>query len=190
MVSAVDIAPTILELAGASIPRSYQGKSFVSILKDNEHKTRELVFSEHNWHDYEAHERMVRSDQFLYILNARPNLPNGGPADSKRSPSQKALNELRDLGKLSSAQSDVFFIPRPAEELYDVKRDPYQLVNLASLPEFKDQLINMRKQLKDWQEKTSDTTPAQLTPDWFDRETGTPLQIERKRGVMPGSQSR
>ena len=175
LISAIDIAPTILELAGASVPSAYQGESFVSILKDNEHKTRELVFSEHNWHDYEAHERMVRSEQFLYILNARPNLPNGGPADSKRSPSQKALNQLRDLGKLSSAQSDVFSTPRPAEELYDIKKDPYQLVNLASLPEFKDQLLNKRKQLKEWQEKTGDTTPTQLTQDWFDRESGKNL---------------
>jgi arylsulfatase A-like enzyme len=186
LISAIDIAPTVLELAGIDVPKEYQGKSFVPVLKDPSAEIRDLVFSEHNWHDYEAHERMARTKDFLYVLNARPNLPNGGPADSKVSPTQAALNEVRDKGQLTPAQADIFVVPRPAEELFDVKNDPIQLLNLASVLEYQEKLKEMRQLLKDWQEKTGDSTPHDLTPDWYDRETGGALKTEQKRGTMPG----
>ena len=145
-----------------------------------------MVFSEHNWHDYEAYERMVRTKKFLYVLNERPNLTNCGPADSKNSPTQYALNQVRYKGNLTSAQADIFISPRPKEELFDVANDPMQLVNIASLSEYKKKLAQMRQLLKNWQYNTSDTTPENLTPDWFDRETGEALKIQRKRGTMPG----
>jgi arylsulfatase A-like enzyme len=186
LVSAVDIAPTILELADIDMPEEYQGESFAPVLKDPSAEIRDLVFSEHNWHDYEAHERMARTKDFLYVLNARPNLPNGGPADSKVSPTQAALNEVRDKGQLTPAQADIFVVPRSSEELFDIKNDPLQLLNLASMPEYQQKLEEMRKLLKDWQLETGDSTPNDLTPDWYDRETGKALKIEQRRGMMPG----
>ena len=79
LLSAVDIAPTILEWGGVKIPESFQGNSFTKLLKDPSLKFRDYVFTEHNWHDYEALERMVRTMDFLYVLNLRPQL-NPGPA--------------------------------------------------------------------------------------------------------------
>jgi len=187
LVSSVDIAPTILELAGIKPPDEYQGKSFVPVLNNPSAEIRTEVFSEHNWHDYEAHERMVRTKNYLYVLNSRPNLTNGGPADSKKSPTQLALNKVRDDGKLSPAQADVFVVPRPVEELFDVKNDPEQLLNIASIPEYQEKLKEMRNLLKAWQLNTYDSTPDKLTPDWYDRETGNPLKIEQIRGTMPGT---
>ncbi len=187
LISSIDVAPTLLELAGVKVPDDYQGRSFVPILKNPTAEIRNEVFSEHNWHDYEAYERMMRTKDFLYLWNARPNLTNGGPADSKSSPSQHALNKVRDEGKLTPAQADVFIAPRPAEELFDVKNDQLQLLNLASLPKFQDKLKEMRMLLKNWQKNTGDTTPDDLTPDWYDRETGAALDIERRRGTMPGT---
>lgn len=186
LISAVDIAPTILELAGVDAPDSYQGTSFSAVLNDPEKEIRSEVFSEHNWHDYEAHERMVRTRKYLYVLNARPALANGGPADSKKSPTQHALNIVRDEGRLTPAQADVFVTPRPAEELFDVEKDPLQLLNLASLPDYQKVLSEMRTLLNNWREETGDTTPEHLTPDWYDRETGGPLKVKRVRGTMPG----
>lgn len=186
LISAIDISSTILELAGIEQPKDYQGISFSPILKNQKVEIREYVFSEHNWHDYEAHERMIRTKDFLYVLNARPNLSNCGPADSQSSATQHALNELHVKGKLTSVQADVFVVPRPAEELFYLKEDSQQLINIASVSEYKDDLKIMRELLKNWMEKTGDTTPADLTHDWFDRESGKPLVGERKRGTMPG----
>ncbi|MCD6354360.1 MAG: sulfatase, partial [Prolixibacteraceae bacterium] len=186
LISAVDIAPTILELAEVAWPNEYQGRSFSSVLENPTNEIRNEVFSEHNWHDYEAHERMVRTKNFLYLLNSRPNFTNCGPADSKRSPTQYALNRARDEGKLTAAQADIFTAPRPAEELFDIEKDPLQLINLASVPEYQEVLKKMQVLLNNWRMNTGDTTPENLTPDWYNRETGDALNIERIRGIMPG----
>lgn len=187
LISAIDIAPTILELAGIKAPDDYQGTSFVHVFKNPAADIRTSVFSEHNWHDYEAHERMIRTKDYLYVLNAMPNLTNGGPADSKKSATQQALNQIRDDGKLTQAQADIFMAPRPEEELFDVRNDPEQFLNLASMPQFQEKLKEMRGLLKNWQYNTGDTTPEYLTPDWHNRETGKALKTERKRGTMPGN---
>jgi arylsulfatase A-like enzyme len=176
LVSSIDIAPTVLELAGIAKPKEYQGISFVSLLKDPGKEIRTLVFSEHNWHDYDANERMVRTKDFLYLANAFPNLTNCGPADSKTSSTQAALNHLRDIGKLTPAQADVFIAPRPAEELFDVRNDPEQLLNLASVPKYQKKLQEMREILLKWQSETNDSLRNKRTPDKFDRETGKPLK--------------
>lgn len=187
LVSSIDIAPTILQLAGIEVPEKYQGTSFLPILKNPSAEIRTEVYSEHNWHDYEAYERMIRTKDFLYLVNARPNLSNCGPADSKVSLTQADLNKQRDEGKLTPAQADIFVVPRPSEELFDVKNDPEQLLNLASIPAYQTKLKELRDMVKDWQAKTGDTMPANLTPDWYDRETGDALKIIQKRGSMPGS---
>ncbi|WP_303921179.1 sulfatase [Draconibacterium sediminis] len=189
LISAVDIAPTILEIADVAVPENYQGVSFLQILKNPEAEVRQMVFSEHNWHDYEAHERMLRTKDFLYLFNARPNLSNCGPADSKNSPTQASLNELRDLGRLSPAQADIFVTPRPVEELFDLNLEKEQLLNVASLSRYREKLVEMRTLLKNWQNETGDTTPENLTPDWFDRETGERLKTEQIRGTMPGTEN-
>lgn len=186
LISSIDIAPTILQIAGINIPDSYQGVSFASVLKNPTNEVRLAVYSEHNWHDYEAHERMVRTKDFLYVLNSRPYLTNCGPADSKRSPTQKALNQVRDRDELTVAQADIFISPRPKEELFNVREDPLQLINIASLPSYNEKLKEMRQLIKNWQYNTEDSTPEKLTSDWYDRETGEALDIKRTRGTMPG----
>jgi hypothetical protein len=96
------------------------------------------------------------------------------------------LNLVRDEGKLTPAQADIFIAPRPSEELFDVRNDPDQLLNLATLKRYRKELKKMRSLLKSWQSDTGDTTPVNLTPDWYDRETGEPLGNEQTRGTMPG----
>lgn len=186
LISAIDIAPTVLQLANINPPKDYQGTSFLPILNNRFAETKEVVFADHNWHDYEAHERMMRTKDFMYILNSRPNLTNCGSADSKGSPTQAALNALWVKGKLSAAQTDVFITPRPLEELYSLKNDSLQLINLASDPKFQKVLDKMRKDLRQWQVDTGDTTPENMTGDWRDRDTGKKLESFGIRGEAPG----
>ena len=137
--------------------------------------TRRHAFSEHNWHDYEAHGRSVRSEGYLYIRNSRPALAWQGPADSVRSPSHQALRAVRDAQKLTPAQADVFLAPRPTEELYLTANDPNQLHNLATDPALAEVKLRLASLLDQWTTETGDATPAKLTPDGFDRETGESL---------------
>ncbi len=190
LVSVIDIAPTVIEMAGAEIPETIQGVSMTPIFGDPQSTIRRFAFSEHNWHDYEAHGRSVRDGQFLYIRNSRPELAWQGPADSVRSPSHQTLRRLRDGEKLSDAQADVFLEPRPVEELYKTEDDPNQLNNLAFDPEYKQVKSRLSKVLDQWTDETGDAVPEELTPDYFDRETGDSLKLgkgqKRKRGTPPG----
>ena len=175
----IDLAPTILRAAGAEVPASVQGVSLMPVLADASAVVRTAAFSEHNWHDYEAHGRSVRSGGFLYVRNARPALAWQGPADSVRSASHRALRVARDGGALSEAQEDVFLAPRPGEELYRVGDDPQQLRNLVGRAEFEGELERLRGLLDRWQAETGDSVPVEVSQDFFDRESGDQLPGKR-----------
>ena len=175
LVSSVDIAPSIIELAGLERPQSFQGKSFANLLANSKESIREYVYGEHNWHDYQAHERSVRSKEFLYIRNAFPELPGTPPADAVRSPTYAEMQQRHRDGTLRPVESQIFDVPQPVEALFDVIQDPDSLNNLAHDPKFADVLTTMRRQHEDWAKKTNDSVPEHPTPDKFDRETGTRL---------------
>ena len=189
LISVIDIAPTMLELAGIKPGPSFMGENFTSLLDNPDQEFRNYVFAEHNWHDYEAYERSVRTKDFLYVRNERPNMSQPGPADSNRSPSFRELQRQRDARKLNHAQHDVFKSPRPYEELYSNHNDPHQISNIASLDEYQEVLGDLRNVLDQWQRETKDNVPANLSPDDFDRETGERLNHDWQRGEMPGMES-
>ncbi len=165
LISSIDVGPTIIELAGAEGDERMQGVSFVEVLNNPEATTREIAFAEHNWHVFQAHERMVRMGDFLYIRN---NFPDRQSLCMESDPSFPAGAELwtrHEEGKLNQNQKDIFLNPRPTEELYHVGDDPDQLTNLASNPEYNEQLQKMSRQLNQWTEDTGDTIPKNPTPD-------------------------
>jgi arylsulfatase A-like enzyme len=175
LVSTVDIAPTILSLAGIKRGPSFQGEDFSPLFKDPRSKVRSLIFAERNWHDYAASGRTVRSDRYKYIRNYDNDLPLTPPADAVRSPTFRAMRQLRDQGKLTQAQRACFVHPRPGEELYDTEADPHELHNRAGDPKFDEVLRMMRRAMDEWQRQTRDSVTGKLAPDEFDRETGEPL---------------
>lgn len=183
LISSIDIAPTILELAGLKAPGTIQGRSFVKLLNNPEGRFRNYVFAEHNWHDYEAHERMVRTTDHLYILNLRPQFPQMGPADAVGSPSFAELDSIRITGSISKEQADVFKAPRPPVELYDCESDTDQFVNIAGVPVYIEVERKMRSILDTWMKETGDNIPESVTKDWYERVPGYVKTTEiNKRG--------
>ncbi|WP_417390089.1 sulfatase [Gimesia sp.] len=181
LVSSVDLAPTVLELAGLPVGETFQGKSFRPLLKKPEATTRGLIFAEHNWHDFEDFGRAVRSPRFKYIRNFYTDLPGTPPADAVRSDTYTKMLELRDAGKLTEDQQSCFQIPRQEVELYDVEADPHELNNLAGNPQYQEVQQELRTALEQWQEVTHDRLPRARRPDEFDRETGQQLPAFRKK---------
>ncbi|MDB4583730.1 sulfatase [Draconibacterium sp.] len=175
LISSIDIAPTFCELAGAKISVTFQGVSFEPILKDYSAKTRDYIAGEHNWHDYQSHERAIRTDKYLYIKNAYPHFNASPPADAVRSLTYQEMIAMRKEGKLNEKKMDCFIQPRLAEELYDVQNDPYQFNNLVENTDYKDVLAEMSKKLDDWILEFNDKIPENPTPDRFDRWTGERL---------------
>lgn len=178
LVSTIDIAPTFVELAGAEKLDSFQGKSFVPILRSPTSIRRLMTYSEHNWHDYQAYERSVCTEKYRYVKNWIPAHPRTPPADAVRSPTYDEMKRLQVSGELNEHQIQVFDKPQPAEELYDVITDPDCLNNLLETEEISDEINRIRYEhlgmLMQWQHDTGDEFPGlkKLTPDGFHRVSG------------------
>ncbi len=191
LVSIIDLAPTYLEAAGVTAPETFQGVSLLPLLRDPAASVRQHAFSEHNWHDYEAHGRAVRSEGFLYMRNHRPQFPWQGPADSVRSPSHDSLRAAGKSSQLTPAQADVLLAPRSAEELYRTAADPDQVRDLAADPDYASTKARLAALLDRWMDETGDDVPDDLSRDSFHRDTGEKLpnptrSKEAFRGTPPG----
>lgn len=166
MVSIIDLAPTFMELAGLKKPASFQGVTLAPVLTNPKAKVRDYIFAEHNWHVYAAHERAVRTKDWLYIHNAFNNKPSlSTESDRSKFPAAIELWEKYDAGETFPWQEDIPLNPRPQVELFHVGSDPLQMTNLAGFPEFKKIQRNLAGILKQWADETGDTIPENPSPD-------------------------
>jgi N-sulfoglucosamine sulfohydrolase len=161
MVSWIDIAPTILDWTGVAPPQDYRylplpGRSILPILEQTDAKGWDEVFASHSFHEINQYypTRSLRTREFSYFVNLEPNLSVPIASDVALSPSWKAITSTPDarLGKRTLAA----FRRRPAEELYDLKADPDEVVNLADDPAHLTVLANLRTQLDAWRTATHD----------------------------------
>jgi N-sulfoglucosamine sulfohydrolase len=186
LVSAIDIAPTILELADVEIDPRVQGVSLASVFANPKATVRDYAFAEHNWHVAAAHERSVRHGDWLYIRNNLPDVLNMAAESGPVFPAGKELHEAHAAGKTTAAQNDPFLKPRPREELYDTKADSHQLDNLANDPAHAETLEKLRGILDQWTEQTGDSVQDNPTPSVPLVGARQHLQPKFKRGPMPG----
>ena len=176
-VSTIDIMPTLLELAGIPKPASVQGRSSSALLVPSEpgrYDGREYVFSERNWHDCDEHQRAVRTARYKLIrTDAYTGLPLCTAADIGASPSFLALRARAKAGRLTAAQARLFETPRARLELYDLERDPWELVNLADQPAQAARVRELAAVLQQWMEETDDFPAAyRVRDDNTDRVSG------------------
>ena len=172
LVSSIDIAPMILDFAGLKIGENYQGKSFRGLLENPKNSFRNFVFAEHNWHDFESHERMIRSKDFMFIENNRNQFAQRGPLDAINSDSYASLLKALESGDISEIQKDIFISPRAKEEFYEIKKDPYQRINLIDDQKFQEKIETLKSVLNIWKLETGDTQPIEITKDWYERKPG------------------
>lgn len=147
MVSFIDFAPTILELAGIEKPGEMQGQTFISTLDFDE---KAFVYGTSDRVD-EAYEmaRTVRTPKFRYIRNYLPFTPLLQPNYySDQSAIMQELRKLEARPDLTPAQFTLFQTERAPEELYDVENDPDEVINLAEMPQYQDVLIELRQKLE------------------------------------------
>ncbi len=155
LVSFVDLAPTVLSLAGVPIPPHMEGRAF---LGDAAGEEREYVFAAADRHD-EAPDRIraVRDERFKYIRNYRPDLPYGQSIAFRNNlATMQEIFRLHDEGALAPPADWYFVATKPVEELYDTAADPFEVVNLAGRPEHQAQLERMRAAHEAWVAETGD----------------------------------
>ncbi len=179
VMSVIDLAPTFLSLAGVKPPAQMHGEDLSPGLRQPELWHRNAAFSERNWHDLDEHMRSVRTDRYKLIHNAYVEWPFGSPADVSESPSWRALYDLKQAGKLNAAQAQLFQVPRPEIEFYDLEADPWELNNLAGESTHGDALREHFALLQAWREETGDF-PAhrRRRPGYADRVTGVLYSLD------------
>lgn len=181
LTSIINLAPTILDVAGLSKPDHMVGRSLVPVFQNQNLPGDEYVFAERNWHGGDEHIRAIRTDEYLLIMNSYAEWPHSSPTDLSTSPSWYSLKQKQKEGKITSAQQWLFNYPRPMIELYDVKKDPYQINNLSGRQEYLETSNRLTKQLVDWMKETGDhPSHKRRKADVLDRYTGYPIKGDRK----------
>ncbi|MCM4150878.1 DUF229 domain-containing protein [Arenibacter sp. N53] len=151
-VSFIDLAPTVLNLAGIDIPKEIDGTAFLGKdIEIEELNSRDETYSYADRFD-EKYDvvRAVRKGKYKYIRSYQPFNYDGLMNNYRYK--QLAYQEWQTLyhdGKLNEVQS-VFFEKRAPEMLFDIDADPYETKNLADDPAYSSTLINMREKLASW----------------------------------------
>ncbi len=163
LVEYVDVTPTFVAAAGGTASPDFDGRSFLPLLlgETTTHKTH--VFSEmttrgiNNGSDYFGI-RAVRSAQFKYIWNFTPEATFQNACTS--SPEFKSWMALAAQGDQDAAEKVRRYTHRPAEELYDVTKDPTEWTNLADDPAYAHVKAQLRSELEAWMAAQGDLGQA------------------------------
>jgi len=123
MVSNIDMLPTILELAGVSVPANVQGRSFAPLLDGRAYKPNSAIFGELTYHGYYDPQRSIRTETHKLIANF-----STAPAFQDSSQQWRPKSDP----KVPENPATAF---HPHLELYDLVKDPWEQVDLAKKPE-------------------------------------------------------
>ena len=179
-----DLAPTFLEAAGLTPPDMMTAQSLMEIFFSGDDPVgRPAAFIAMERHDgcrkggkgYPC--RAIRTEGYLYIHNFEPTRwPSGSPDASvcarsipygeiDTSPTKTFMMEHRNEHGVADL-AELAFGMRPAEELYDLKSDPHQMVNLAGSTAMTEAQASLRRRLFDHLKKTGDPRIVGGTVDW------------------------
>lgn len=171
LISSIDISATVLKIAGIEPPTYLEGRSIIGAGV----KKRDYIIAARDRMDETVDKmRCVRTKNFKYIKNYMPDKPYMQPNNYKETqyPMWNEMKELNAQGKLTPAQA-LFCAPvKPAEELYDVKEDPYELNNLASSDKYKKTMMHMRGILQSWIKETGDKGQFREKRLWLPKKKG------------------
>ena len=173
-VNLIDLTPTFLDLAGVKNKPPMDGLSLTPVLTGESTVHRPEVFLERERHCMARDEmnrgagypiRAVRTDNFLYIVNLRPyRMPGGDESmagtsseygDVDGGPTKAFILDNRNDPSVKPF-FDLGFSKRPGEELYDLRKDPYNMNNVVTLAEYASVKKELSRKLIQWMEDEKD----------------------------------
>ncbi|GJM33953.1 MAG: hypothetical protein DHS20C18_29540 [Saprospiraceae bacterium] len=197
LISFVDLAPTVLSLAGIKPPDYMEGLAFSGNYAASERT--HLFGSSDRFDEFTDRSRMVRDKQFLYVRNFFPELPKYKDLSyRKKIPMMGDMLELKAQGRLNILQQQ-WFDTKVTEELYDCIADPHNLNNLAIDPTYHLELEHMRGLLLQHMSEAPDlglipeaTLIDMMWPDGEQPQTALPLVQQKQQSLQikcstPGS---
>jgi len=154
LVSFVDLAPTVLSLAGIKPPDWMQGHAF---LGRHQAPPQPYIYGFRGRMDERQDlVRTVTDGRHVYIRNYMPHKIYGQHIDYMfQTPTTRVWKRLHDEGKLTPAQ-DAFWKTKAPEELYDLEADPDEVNNLATSSAHQAILAKLRRAHRDWESSIRD----------------------------------
>jgi arylsulfatase A-like enzyme len=204
-ISLNDFAPTFLDLAGLPIPDYMNARSFVNILESEKEgivdEERDFIVVARERHAFVRKggpgygARSIRTKDFLYIRNYEPDSwPAGEPplygdvdAHMLHYPSPTKLHILknRDMEGVKKL-FELAFAQRPAEELYDLVKDPFQMNNVAGNSEYDEVRKMLSDKLTKYLEENGDPRELGGEMKWL----GAPYYAEKDFNPRPSEEAR
>lgn len=164
LVGWVDLAPTILSLAGVPVPPHYDGQVFLGRAAA---PPRDYCYAGRDRMD-EAFDRVrvVRSQRYHYVRNYFPTIPYFQRNQyMEQGRTTQALRRARREGTLTDPQRSFVCERKPVEELYEPETDPDMVRNLAGSEAHRAALLEHRAALDRFQQRVPDlgaTTEEEL----------------------------
>ena len=176
-VNLMDLAPTFLEAGGLKPPDVMTGRSFMNVLRSDKSgqvdPSRTWVVTGRERHVAAARDgnlpyphRALRTADFLYIRNFAPDRwPMGNPKfTSKAEIPALAQNTFAAFADMDASPTKTWLVnqfgeedwewhynyafgKRPVEELYDLRKDPDEIVNVAGEPAYASQRTDLASRL-------------------------------------------
>jgi N-sulfoglucosamine sulfohydrolase len=155
LISLIDLAPTVLSVAGVPVPTHMDGRAF---LGPRARPPREYVHGARDRIDgvYDM-VRATRDRRYAYVRNYYPEKPYVQLVPFRnRSGIMQELLRLHARGALTGPPALWLRGSRPPEELYDIETDPHQVRNLAGDPAADSVLARMRRETDRWMDAIDD----------------------------------
>ncbi len=153
MVNLMDLAPTFLDAAGVDVPEVMNGRSLIPIFESSDadlvDPKREWVLTGRERHVATARDgnlpypqRAIRTAEYQYIRNFAPERwPIGtletALMDIDTGPTKTWFILNHDNPEYADCWH-LAFGKRPYEELYNIKDDPHEMVNVAELDDYQE----------------------------------------------------
>lgn len=156
----VDVVPTFIDIAGGSRPEGLDGKSFLGLLTGKEDRIKDYSYALQtsrgtiNGPEYYGI-RSVRNERYIYIRNLTPEAEFSCALTTEKDPIWKSWTDKALTDPDAAALVDRY-LHRPAEELYDRVKDPYQQHNLIGKKKYEPVRAELAAALEAWMQNQGD----------------------------------
>ena len=162
MIHYVDVAPTLVEMAGGEAINGLDGRTFLGVLRGKTKRHNSVTYGVHTQMNaigspptgYAV--RSIRAGKWKYImnLNHKVTFKNALTQNDKENYWASWVRTAKTDPK--AARLVKRYLNRPAEELYDLSKDPYELNNLAGREKQAKVKARLKQQLQDWMTSQGD----------------------------------